>query len=192
MAAEDLDRQFIGLEAERRGPGFDDRGQQVEQFLRLFAGAFIGGGQGVVEQSCGVKAQVEGALYIGLLRQQHALHVGVRDDRYRRAVRVLVVRQPTLWSLTRVFQRIQVAGVTQHHRAHANADARLVHHLEHAGQALVRLADQVADALAVVAEVQRGGGGAAPAHLVEQPGQQHVVARPTAAVRVDQVLGHDE
>ncbi len=30
VAAEDLDRQFIGLETECRGPGFDDRGQQVE------------------------------------------------------------------------------------------------------------------------------------------------------------------
>ena len=41
VAAENLDRQFVGLEAERRGPGLDDRGQQIEQFLRLVAGALI-------------------------------------------------------------------------------------------------------------------------------------------------------
>ncbi len=107
-------------------------------------------------------------------------------------MRVFVVRQPTLRALAGVLQRIQIAGVTEHHCAHADTDACLVHHLEHAGQALVRLADQVADAPAVVAEVQRGGGGTAPAHLVKEPGQQHIVARATAAIFADQVLGHDE
>jgi len=56
----------------------------------------------------------------------------------------------------------------------------------------VRLAYQVAEAVAVVAEVQRGAGGAAPAHLVEQAGQQHVVAFAQRAVVVDQELRHDE
>ncbi len=61
VAAENLDGQFVGLEAEGRGPGFDDRGQQVEQLLSLLASAFFAGGLGVVEQASGVQAQVEGA-----------------------------------------------------------------------------------------------------------------------------------
>ncbi|MNH04251.1 hypothetical protein D3C79_635410 [compost metagenome] len=56
----------------------------------------------------------------------------------------------------------------------------------------MRLAHQITDTLPVVAEVQGCGGGAAPAHLVEQPGQQHVVAWAQAAIGIDQVLGHDK
>ncbi|MNF96098.1 hypothetical protein D3C84_788760 [compost metagenome] len=54
------------------------------------------------------------------------------------------------------------------------------------------LAHQVADAVAMVAEIQRGGGGAAPAHLVEQPGQHHVVALAQRTVIAQQKLGHDK
>lgn len=64
VAAKNLDRQFVGLEAERRGPGFDDRGQQVEQVLRQLAGVFVSGRMGVVEQARGVQAQVKGAFYV--------------------------------------------------------------------------------------------------------------------------------
>ena len=54
------------------------------------------------------------------------------------------------------------------------------------------LAHQIADTLAVIAEVQRSRSGAAIAHLVEQAGQQHVVALAQGAIGVDQELGHDE
>ncbi|MDT4813811.1 hypothetical protein FQZ97_468040 [compost metagenome] len=192
VAAEDLDGQLVGLQAELRGPGLDDRGEQVEQLQRLLARAVVGQGLVVVDQARGVQAEVEGALDVGLLRQQHAAHVGVLDDRHLRRGWVLAVRQAALRALAGVFQGIEVAGVAEHDRGHADADARAVHHLEHVRQALVRLADQVADALAVVAEVQRGGSGAAPAHLVEQAGEDHVVARAQRAVGVDQELRHDE
>ncbi len=56
----------------------------------------------------------------------------------------------------------------------------------------MRLAHEITHAVAVIAEVQRRTGGAAPAHLVEQPGQQHVVARAETAVIVDQEFRHDE
>ena len=192
VAAEDLDRQLVGLQAELRGPGLDDRGQQVEQVVGLAALFVVFQGLAVVEQARGVQAQVEGAFDIGLLGQQHAPHVGVADDRHLWRARVLAVRQAALRAFAGVLQRIEVTGIAKHHRAHADADARLVHHLEHVGQAVVRLAHQVADAGAVVAEVQRGGGGAAITHLVEQAGEDHVVARPEAAVGVDQELRHDE
>ncbi len=42
-------------------------------------------------------------------------------------------------------QRLQVAGVAERGRAEADADARLVHHVEHVGQAAVLLADELAD-----------------------------------------------
>ncbi|MCY1174069.1 hypothetical protein D9M73_142550 [compost metagenome] len=56
----------------------------------------------------------------------------------------------------------------------------------------MRLAHQIADALAVIAEIKCSRGGAAPAHLVEQPGQQHIVAFAQAAIVVHQELGHDK
>ena len=114
------------------------------------------------------------------------------DDRDLIGGRVFAIGQAALRALAGIVQRVQVAGVAEHHCTHADADARLVHHLEHVAQAMVRFAHQVADAVAVITEVQRGRGGAAPAHLVEQPGQHHVVALAQAAVIVDQKLRHDK
>ena len=58
VAAEDLDRQLVGLQAELRGPGLDDRGQQVEQVVGLAALFVVFQGLAVVEQARGVQAQV--------------------------------------------------------------------------------------------------------------------------------------
>ncbi|CRM96126.1 hypothetical protein [Pseudomonas sp. 22 E 5] len=192
VAAEDLDRQFVGLEAELRWPGFDDGREQVEQFVGVLALGFGCQRGGVVKQPSRVQAQVEGAFHIGFLGQQHALDIGVLDDRNRRGARVFAVGQATLRAFAGVFQGIEVAGVTQHHCTHADADACFVHHLEHATQALMGFTHQVADTVAVIAEVKRRGRGAAPAHLVEQPGQQHIIACAQAAVFVDQEFGHDK
>jgi hypothetical protein len=57
VAAEDLDRQFVGLQAELRRPGFDDGRQQVQQFVGLLALGFGRQRGGVVEQSRGVQAR---------------------------------------------------------------------------------------------------------------------------------------
>ena len=102
----------------------------------------------LVDQVAGMDRQRERAFAVAFLLQQHALHVGMLDQRHR------------LWTtdpsgpaagpagVPGIFERIQVAGHAVHDRAHADADARLVHHVEHLGQALVRLAHQIADALA--------------------------------------------
>ncbi len=50
MTAEHLNRQFIGFEAEFRRPGFDNGGQQVQQFMGVLADVFCFPGLGVVEQ----------------------------------------------------------------------------------------------------------------------------------------------
>jgi hypothetical protein len=63
-----------------------------------------------------------------------------------RVVRILVGRRAALRAFFGVVERGEVAAVAQHHGAHADPDARLVHHVEHVGQALVRLAHQFADA----------------------------------------------
>ena len=100
-----------------------------------------------------------------------------------------------------------VARHAQHGGGHADADARLIHHVEHAAQATARLAHQVAHGTAALpvqprcvgdwefafAKIKQGVGRAAPTQLVVQPGQRHVVAHADElAVSVHQMFGHDE
>ncbi|MNJ64338.1 hypothetical protein D3C77_602820 [compost metagenome] len=104
MATEDLNRQLIGLEAELGRPGFDNRRQQVEQLMGLLAQAFSLAALGFINKPRSVQAQVEGAFDIGFLRQQHAFHIGMANDRYGGCCRILVVWQAALRALTCVFK----------------------------------------------------------------------------------------
>ena len=115
------------------------------------------------------------------------------------AARVLGAGRAPLRARAGVVERVQVAGVAEDRRAHADADPRLVHHVEHVGQAAVLLADEVADragpparGVQALAEVEQGVGRAAVAHLVVQAGQDDVVALAERAVGVHQELRHDE
>src|SRR3546814_14513852 len=107
-------------------------------------------------------------------------------------IRILVADRPALRTLARVVERIAVAGVAECGRAHAHADARLVHHVKHAGQPVIRLADQFADRRVAFAEVQRRIDRSAITHLVIAAGDVHAVAPPHLAVVVDAVLRPDE
>ena len=73
VTTEDLDRQFVGLQAELRRPGFDDRRQQIQQLMGLLAFGFGLQRRGVIEQPRRVQPEVERAFDVSLLRQQHAL-----------------------------------------------------------------------------------------------------------------------
>ena len=103
-------------------------------------------------------------------------------------------------ALPGVAQAGVVAGHAQHGSGHADANARFVHHVEHAGQTLARLANPVShragpaiDPVATFAKVKQGIGRAAPAQLVVQADEDHIVALAgQLALGIDQVLGHDE
>jgi hypothetical protein len=197
VAAEHLDREVVGLGAEARGPGLHDRREHVEAQARGFARAGILRRSLQVHLPRGVHRERQAAFDQALLPQQHAPHVGVRDQRHRRTRRVLLVGMPALPSLACVLQRLRIAGHAQHHRAHADADARLVHHVEHLRQPLVLGADQFADAVAVFAELEEGVDDAALPELVVEPGQAHVVVRADHdlaihATAVDAVARHHE
>ncbi len=106
-----------------------------------------------------------------------------------------VPQRPALLAGAGVVEGVQVAGVAERDRSHADAHPRLVHHVEHVGQSAVLLADQVPDRTGItagqvlaLAEVQQRVRRAAVPHLVVQPGQHDVVA----LAGVDEVLGHDE
>ena len=194
-----LDRQAVCLETPLRRPRLGDRCQDVEQQRGLAACLIIGDGTLFIDQPRAIQVQREPAFNVGLLCEQHAAHVGMLDDRDLRLCRVLRQRMPSLRSLARIFQRVQVAGVAQHHCAEADADARLVHHVEHVGETLVLLADEITDCASLAArlelafaEVQQAVGGAAITHLVIEAGKHDIVAFSERAVRVHQLLRHDE
>ena len=105
---------------------------------------------------------------------------------------ILVAQGAALAAFPGVVQRVEVSGIAEHDRAETDPDPGLVHHVEHRRQALVGLTDEVAHGTLVLTEVEHGGSGAAIAHLVDQPGQGHIVAFAGGAVLIDQVLRDDE
>ncbi|MCY1543107.1 hypothetical protein D9M68_789020 [compost metagenome] len=87
---------------------------------------------------------------------------------------------------------MDIALIGQAGCAQADADARLVHHLEHIGQALVCLAHQIADRSLPFAETEHGGGGVAVAQFVQQASESHIIACAEPSFVVHQNLGHQE
>jgi hypothetical protein len=148
ITTEDLDREIVRLERVLRTPGLDDGREQVEQQAAFAPHGFVRILR-LIDQLRSEESERHRPFHPALLLQQHAPHVGMFDQRHRRRVRVLLVRVPTLAALTRVLQRVQVTDAALHHRAHADADALLVHHVEHVAQALMRLAHQLAVAVAL-------------------------------------------
>lgn len=75
--------------------------------------------------------------------EEIALHVGVMDD--RRHASAGVIRRLALATLIGVGDRLLGGGFRNRDTLHADAKPGIVHHGEHAGEALVLLADQPAD-----------------------------------------------
>ena len=136
VTAVDLDGVVVGQQAPLRRPRLDDRGQHVQQQVAL--------GRFVVEQLGRVEDQGQTALDVGLGRQQHPAHVRMPDDRHGRQRGVLAGHRPALQPLPRIGESVQISGVAEGHRAGADPDPRLVHHVEHVGQPVALLADQIA------------------------------------------------
>ena len=84
-----LDRQAVRLQTPLRWPGFGDRGQEFQQATGALAHFGSVAGMFVVHQPRAVQAQTQRPFHIRLLRQQHAPHVGVGDDRQLRRGRIL-------------------------------------------------------------------------------------------------------
>ena len=146
VAAVHLDRQAVGLQAPLARPALGDGREHLQQQRGILRSLRVAGVL-LVDQAGAVQRQGQAALDIALLRQQHAAHVGVADDRHLRLAGVLAGRtdRAALRAAARVVEAGLVAGRAQHHRAEADRDARLVHHVEHALQALAGRADAVAD-----------------------------------------------
>jgi len=82
------------------------------------------------------------------IKQQHAAHVRVTDDRDA----ALLARRATLHALARVAHGLLVRALGEAHALGADAEAHVIHHGEHRAEALVRLADEVPTAPPLFAE----------------------------------------
>ena len=88
----------------------------------------------------------------------------MHDDRIEPVA--LLADGAALLALLREGQRLLVGAVGDADAFEANAEARLVHHREHADHALVFLADQVADRAALIAHGHGAGRRSVHAELV--------------------------
>ena len=197
----DLDGQAVALQTPFAGPAFHNRRQHFQQPLGLVLLRLVAGMQ-FVHQTRTVKPKRQSALAIGFLRQQHALNVGVFNQAHGwlRGVFARWPDWPALGTGFGVVQRGIVASHSQHGGGQSHTNAGLVHHVEHALQALARFADQIthrprcaAHWVFAFAKIQQGVDRAAPAQLVVQAGQRHIVAfTGQLPLGVHQFFGHDE
>ena len=187
-----MNREVVGDRPVDRRPGLADGRDQIEQQARIASPDRIRLGRGIIDQARGIETERDAAFRQRLLRQQHAPHIGVLDDRHLRLGRVLGAKRAALAALLGVAKRIAIARMAQHGRAEADPDARLVHHLEHDGETLVALTDELRHAIIVLAEGEDRRGRAAIAHLVKEAHKGDVVGRATSAIGRQPEPRHDE
>ncbi len=144
---------------------------------------------GKVERNAGQMADPARGVDARLHRHQHALHVGVLDDRGHP---VAAFRPPALAALARVSQRLLIGAVADRHALRPDREPRRVHHHEHGGEAAVLLADQPGLRAFVLAIDHDAGRGAVNAELVLDSGAAQVVAGPERAVGVDEEFRRQE
>ena len=143
-----------------------------------------------VELQRGPVGERAGALVDGALVEQHAAHIGVDDDGIGGRLRLLRALEPApLAAVLGVGGRALVGGLAQAQALKADAEPRPYHHREHAAQAFVRRADEVALRLI---EVHHAGGRAVDAHLLLDRAAGDAVGRTGGAVLLERPLRHEE
>ncbi len=190
MAAVDLHAEaghFLAHVGEER---LDDGNQQRRALARRLAAARLGMAVLQIQLPRAVGRQHAATLDQGLLRQQHAPYVRMNDDRVGRLVRVLRTRQPTrLQPLAGIGERTLPGLFGDAQPLQPNLKTRVVHHGEHAGQALVGLADDPAGG---AVKIHHAGGRALDAHLVFDGAAGQRVAYPRRAIGISDELGHQQ
>ena len=123
------------------------------------------------------QSQCAHARYLAAAVQQHALHVGVLDDRDPLSVRVLELGESgSLDTLAGIADCCVIGGRGDRVALYADADAGLVHHMKHVAEAAMGLTYQISDGAALLAEVERGVYCSSIAHLVVEAADGDVVA----------------
>ena len=175
----DVARKCLG---ERR----QQRGARVRRRPRRLVGPALG----AIERQGGHVADAACGLGQGPHGHEHALDVGMRDDRRRLFGRH--AGNPALAAFARIGDRLLRGTFGNADALQADGEAGAVHHREHASHARILFADKVADRAAIIAEHHRAGRRTMDAELVLDRMRAHVVARARSAVLVEQEFGHEE
>ena len=190
MAAVDLHTVVGGLEADFGHERLGDRGQEGQQGVGLLALFLVLAVLDDVHLLGGEVHHRAVAFGKGLHGQQHATHVRVDDDRVSGLVRRFRAGQRAhLQAVTGVLQATLERHLGVGQALQRGTQASGVHEGEHAVQAFVGRADQVAGS---AVEVHHAGGVAVDAHLVLEGAAAHAVALARTAFGVGQELRHDE
>ena len=170
--------------------GFDDRNQQRRTFAGGLAGCSVRMAVFQIQLARGVDREHAAAFDQGFLRQQHAPHIRMDDDRVSRLLRF---RRPAqgarLQALTGIAQRTLKGCLSNPQPLQTDLKARVVHHGEHAGQPLIGFADQPA---AGTVEVHHAGGTALDAHLVFDGAAAQFVACAEGTIGIGDEFRHQQ
>ncbi len=185
-----LDAERGDLDADVGGIGLRHRREQVRPLLPVPPFVALGRARPVDRHRAGIGDGARG-VGEGAHRQQRPTHVRVLDDRAHAAT--VPARRAALAAVAGVGDRLLRRPLGDADPLDTDLQACVVHHREHALQALVRLADEVADrAFAAVAEAHDAGRRGVQAELVLDRAADDVVARAEAPIRLDQKLRHQE
>ncbi len=189
-AAVNLHAEIAHLVADIGGERLCNRRQQRAARCGVGAHLRILGAHGYVERHRGGIADRARRGRHAAHLQQHALDIGVNDDRVEPVA--LFADGAALAALLGEGQRLLIGAVGNADAFEADAEAGLVHHREHALHAAIFLADQVADRAALVAHGHGAGGGGVHAELVLDAGGMDIVACAERAVGIDQKFRNEE
>ena len=189
-AAMHLDSEGSDFAADLGGKCLGDGRQQRGPRIRGLARGGIAPNAGQVDRHGGRIADRARRVGQRTHAEQHPLHVGVLDDGCRVVPRL--AGDMPLPPLARISERMLGGGLGDRDPLEADRKPRPVHHGEHAGDAVVLLAHEVADRSALVAEHHGAGRRGMNAELVLDRLRAHVVALAERAVGVDQSLRHDK
>src|SRR5690554_2110533 len=190
VATKDLLADDGGVQAAVGQEGFGDGGQQGNHAFGVFALFVVVRVLGDIQPLGNVGGECTATLYVALHGQQHATHVWVYQDRVGGFFGLLGTGGgAALDTLVGVFTGALQGGFSSANALDANAQALVVHHGEHGGQAFVFFANQPAFGAVKVHHAGRGG---LDTHLFLDGTTAELVALAQGTVVIHHELGYQE
>ena len=168
-------------------PALDHRDQQVGTRLPEF-GISTGFLMRLVETEAADQKQRAHRLDLAAHRRQQPQHIGVMDD----GVALLTLQRRALHAVAGIGDGLLIGAVRHGKPLQAHIETCRVHHQEHAVEAAVLLAQQVADGALVLTILQHRRRRGLDPHLLFDRQAMHLVPLADAAILVDEEFRHDE
>ena len=181
----DLHSNASDFDADICAPGLEQWNQDLGPVrgIAIAQGAAINLASAIVEQ--GARAFGE-----GFHTQDHAAHVRVLNYRYWRFVRR--TRTCRLYTVHCIGHRLLRCPLADLDALVAHINPRIVHHREHAGEALVFGAHQLTNAIVIVTVRHDAGGRGVDAKLVLKAHRAAIIVGAERSIGVHMVLRHHE